>query len=91
MEVSAPFSELSPASLIVQSSRFPPTEGKLASHCLREACLTGESLESRHAVRRSIGEIFVKPMEFFFYEWEHRTGKMCPFSILHPLKKGKEV
>ena len=28
---------------------------------------------------------------FFFYEWEHRTGKMCPFSSLHPLKKGKEV
>ena len=62
MEVSAPFSELSPASLIVQSSRFSPTEGKLASHCLREASLTGESLESRHAVRRSM-EIFVKPME----------------------------
>ena len=20
---------------------------------------------------------------FFFYEWEHRTGKMCPFSSLH--------
>ena len=55
MEVSAPFSELSPVSLIVQSSRFPPTEGKLASHCFREACLTGESLESRHSVRRSIG------------------------------------
>ena len=28
---------------------------------------------------------------FFFYEWEHKTGKMCPFSSLHPLKKGKEV
>ena len=28
---------------------------------------------------------------FFLYEWEHRTGKMCPFSSLHPLKKGKEV
>ena len=27
----------------------------------------------------------------FIYEWEHRTGKMCPFSSLHPLKKGKEV
>ena len=47
MEVSAPSSELSPASLTVQS-RFSPTEGKLASHCLREACLTGESLERRH-------------------------------------------
>ena len=55
MEVSAPFSELSPPSLIVQSSRFSPTEGKLASHCLREACLTGESPESRPAVRRSKG------------------------------------
>ena len=55
VEVSAPFSELSPASLIVQSSRFSPTEGKLTSHCLREARLTGESFESRHAVRQSIG------------------------------------
>ena len=47
MEVSAPFSELSPASLIVQSSRFSPTEGKLASHCLREACLTGYKKEEK--------------------------------------------
>ena len=53
--VSAPFSELPPASLIIQSSRFSPSEGKLASHYIREAGLTGESLESRHAVRRSIG------------------------------------
>ena len=28
---------------------------------------------------------------FLFYEWEHRTGTMCPFSSLHPLRKGKEV
>ena len=21
----------------------------------------------------------------FFYEWEHRTGTMCPFLSLHPL------
>ena len=28
---------------------------------------------------------------FFFYDWEHRTGTMCPFSSLHPLRKGKEV
>ena len=28
---------------------------------------------------------------YFFYEWEHRTGTMCPFSSLHPLRKGKEV
>ena len=21
---------------------------------------------------------------FFFYEWEHRMGTMCPFSSLHP-------
>ena len=28
---------------------------------------------------------------FFFYEWEHRMGTMCPFSSLHPLRKGKEV
>ena len=27
----------------------------------------------------------------FFYEWEHRTGTMCPFSSLHPLRKGKEM
>ena len=32
------------------------------------------------------GEVF-----FFFYEWEHRTGTMCPFSSLHSLRKGKEV
>ena len=55
VEVSAPLSKLSPASLLVQSSRFSPTEGKLASHCSREACMTGESPESRHAIRRSIG------------------------------------
>ena len=42
MEIFAPFSELSPASLIVQSSRCSPTEGKLASHCLREAWMAGE-------------------------------------------------
>ena len=56
MEVSAPSLELSSTSLTVQS-RFSPTEGKLASHCLREACLTGESLERRHAVRRSKGRL----------------------------------
>ena len=56
VEASAPLSELSPASLIVQSSRISPTEGKLASHCRREACLTGESPEIRHAVRRSTGK-----------------------------------
>ena len=27
---------------------------------------------------------------FFFYEWEYRTGTMCPFSSLHPLKKEKK-
>ena len=27
---------------------------------------------------------------FFFYEWEQRTGTMCPFSSLHPLRKGKQ-
>ena len=27
---------------------------------------------------------------FFFYEWEHRTGTMCPFSSLHPSRNGKE-
>ena len=26
----------------------------------------------------------------FFYEWEHRTGTMCPFSSLHPSRNGKE-
>ena len=56
MEVSAPFSEFSPASLTVQS-RISSTEGKMASHCLREACLTGESLERRHAARRSKGKL----------------------------------
>ena len=28
-------------------------------------------------------------MIFFFHEWEHRTGTMCPFSSLYPLRKGK--
>ena len=54
MEDSAPFSEHSPASLTVQS-RISPTEGKMASHCLREVCLTGESLERSDAVRRRKG------------------------------------
>ena len=54
MEDSAPFSEHSPTSLTVQS-RISPTEGKMASHCLREVCLTGESLERSHAVRRRKG------------------------------------
>ena len=27
---------------------------------------------------------------FFFYEWEHRTGTMCPFSSLYPSRNGKE-
>ena len=56
MEVSAPSSELSPVSLTVQS-RISPTEGKMASHCLREACLTGESLERRNRARRSKGRL----------------------------------
>ena len=25
---------------------------------------------------------------FFFYEWEHRTGIMCPFSSLYPSREG---
>ena len=57
MEDSAPLPELPAASLIVQSSRFSPTGCKLASHCHREACLTGKSPESCHAVRRSIGDV----------------------------------
>ena len=44
MGIFVPFSELSPASLIVQSSRCSPTGGKLASHCFREACLSCERL-----------------------------------------------
>ena len=27
---------------------------------------------------------------FVFYEWENRTGTMCPFSSLHPSRKGEE-
>ena len=54
MGILAPLSELSPTSPIVQSSRCSSTEGKLASHLFIEACLSCESLESRHAVRRSI-------------------------------------
>ena len=63
MGIFAPFSELSPASLIVQSSRCSPTGGKLASHCFREACLSRETFESRHAVRRSIWRFPWKQME----------------------------
>ena len=28
---------------------------------------------------------------FFFYEWEHRTGTMCPFSSLHPSINGRKA
>ena len=62
VEDSAPFSELPPVSLIVQSSRVSPRGGKLSSHCLREACLTGESLESPRSQTKH-REIFVKPIE----------------------------
>ena len=27
---------------------------------------------------------------FFFHEWEHTTGSMCPFLSLYPSRKGKE-
>ena len=54
MEDLVPISEHSLMSLTVQS-RISPTEGKMASHCLREVCLTGESLERSHAVRRRKG------------------------------------
>ena len=43
MEDSVRISEHSLVSLTVQS-RISPTEVKMASHCLREICLTGESL-----------------------------------------------
>ena len=56
MGILAPLSELSPASLIVQSSRCSPTAGKLASHLFREACLSCESLESRHAANKAFGD-----------------------------------
>ena len=26
---------------------------------------------------------------YLFYEWEHRTGTVCPFSSLCPLRKGR--
>ena len=29
-------------------------------------------------------------VRFFFYEWEYRTGTMCPFSSLYPSRNGKE-
>ena len=40
-----------------------------------------------YAARCNLRDFFF----FFFYEWEYRTGTMCPFSSLHPLRKGKEV
>ena len=59
MGIFAPFSELSPASLIVQSSRCSPTGGKLASHCFREACLSCETFESPRSQTKHL-EISVK-------------------------------
>ena len=66
----------------------PPWRWWISTRVLRVACfplLPG---------RRSAPSHIPWPLFFFFfffYEWEHRTGAMCPFSSLHPLKKGKEV
>ena len=61
-----------------------------------------EVLRARTGVRRELAaRVYMNVLRwfghvfffffFFFYEWEHRTGTMCPFSSLHPLNKGKEV
>ena len=47
--------------------------------------MTLQCLPGLHAVRGCDIVSF-----FFFYEWEHRTGTMCPFSSLYPSRYGKE-
>ena len=37
-------------------------------------------------IHRWISDFFF----FFFNEWEHRMGTMCPLSSLHPSRNGKE-
>ena len=39
----------------------------------------------------TITQSCLKFLSTFFYEWEHRTGTVCPFSSLHPLRKGTEM
>ena len=41
-------------------------------------------------IAEELFQTFHQKSHFFSpYEWEHRTGKMCPFSSLHPLRNGK--
>ena len=49
-EVSTPLPISSPSSLIIQACGQSSTEDKLSSHRRRETGLTGELLDSRHAV-----------------------------------------
>ena len=49
-EVPEPLSICTPSSLIIQACGLSSTEDKLSSHHRREAGLTGESLDSHHAV-----------------------------------------
>ena len=49
-KVSTPLPISAPPSLIIQARGQSSTEDKLSSHRRREAGLTGESLDSRHAV-----------------------------------------
>ena len=49
-EVPTPLPISTPSSLIIQECGLSSTEDKLSSHRRREAGLTGESLDSRHAV-----------------------------------------
>ena len=49
-EVSTPLPISTLSSLIIQACGLSSTEDKLSSHRRREAGLTGESLDSRHAV-----------------------------------------
>ena len=60
------------------------------------ATMDGSTAPASHGEEARVGTISSDRQEseeeepFFFYEWEHRTGTMCPFSSLHSLRKGKE-
>ena len=56
-------------------------------HSVPEACLSHPWFDLVLSLRLADFFFF---FFFFFYEWEHRMGTMCPFSSLHPSRKGEE-
>ena len=66
-------------SLIIHGSELPSKEGKLCSHCGREAGLTGESHDSRHIVRWSIGRLRWKPWKWGLSQKILPTGQDMPW------------